>query len=86
MSDPVLTKLHDCTSTGYEKETIVFQSFHNPERGFKLSHRVKFRGLHKDQVDVNQYSESMLNIIKRTSPEQYKIIMQQMAGAQKRPK
>lgn len=69
VADLVVDKLYKQTVSGYDKEEVVFQSFMNLKKGFKRAREIRFTDLLKDKYDANQFSDSMLKIIKSKTPK-----------------
>lgn len=69
VSDHVLSKLETETQTGYNNDSVVFQSFQRKDRQFTRNREVKFKNLLFNKIRQQPYSESMLKIIKQRNPE-----------------
>lgn len=60
---------------GWDDTTVTFRSTTESNKGFSMNRDIRFVSLLRDKYERCEYSESMLEVIRKTAPQQYKDIM-----------
>lgn len=64
VDDDILNMISRNVITGYDKETITFHSWQQPNKGLQINKRITFKNMFKDTYNTQLFSESMLRKIK----------------------